>query len=218
MKRAMGGYLGLAMFVGLTGPVLAVEGDSERGAAAAVTCTACHQADGSGMNIPGGESWPRLAGLDAEYISKQLHDFQNGRRQSLSMEPFANMLDEQQIADVALYYSEMDVTPAQGGGDADETLLVRGEKLALQGDWDAYIVSCRSCHGPNGNGVGSDFPAIASQHAGYISDQLHAWKNNERSNDPQNLMGAIAKRMSDEDIRAVSAWYAQQTFATPTEE
>ena len=31
-----------------------------------------------------------------------------------------------------------------------------------------------------------------------------------KSNDPQNLMGSIAKRLSDDDIQAVSAWYARQ--------
>lgn len=196
-----------------TGTALAQEGDAQRGQAAAATCTACHQANGSGMNIPGGESWPRLAGLDAGYIAKQLHDFKQGRRQNASMMPFAAMLSDEQIADVAAYYSQMPITPAQGGEDASDAMLTRGQQLAERGDWDDYIVSCKSCHGPGGKGAGSDFPGIASQHAGYISNQLHAWKNDARSNDPQNLMGVIAKRMSDEDIQAVSAWYATQAVS-----
>jgi len=194
----------------VTGGALAQQGDAERGQAAAATCTACHQADGSGMNVPNGESWPRLAGLNADYIAKQLHDFKAGQRQNATMVTFANMLDDQQIADVAEYYSQMPVTPGQGGDEADEALLARGQQLAERGDWNAYIVSCQSCHGPGGTGVGSTFPGVASQHAGYISAQLTAWKNEMRSNDPQNLMGAIAKRMSDNDIQAVSAWYATQ--------
>ncbi|MBT2772894.1 cytochrome c4 [Halomonas sp. ISL-60] len=194
----------------VTGGALAQQGDAERGQAAAATCTACHQADGSGMNVPNGESWPRLAGLNADYIAKQLHDFKAGKRQNATMVTFANMLDDQQIADVAEYYSQMPVTPGQGGDEADEALLARGQQLAEHGDWNAYIVSCQSCHGPGGTGVGSTFPGVASQHAGYISAQLTAWKNETRSNDPQNLMGAIAKRMSDNDIQAVSAWYATQ--------
>ena len=212
-KRIAGG-LGLLLGVGLAaGQAMALEGDAERGQAAAGTCVACHQGDGSGMNVPGGESWPRLAGMDASYIAKQLHDFKAGRRQNASMLAFANMLDDQQIADVAVYYSEMPVTGAQGG-DVDESLLDRGEQLALRGDWDHYIVSCQSCHGPRNEGAGGAFPGIASQHAGYIESQLQDWQADERSNDPQNLMGAVAKRMSDEDIRAVSAWLASQTVAS----
>ena len=165
------------------------------------------------MNIPGGESWPRLAGLNANYIAKQLHDFKAGDRQNATMVTFANMLDDQQIADVASYYSQLPATPGQGGDNADEALLARGQQLAERGDWNAYIVSCQSCHGPGGQGVGETFPGIAGQHAGYISAQLNAWKSDTRSNDPQNLMGAIAKRMSEEDIQAVSAWYATQPAA-----
>ncbi|MGO1431766.1 MULTISPECIES: c-type cytochrome [unclassified Halomonas] len=194
----------------LTAAALAQDGDAERGQAAAAVCSACHQADGSGMNVPGGESWPRLAGLDAGYIVKQMQDFQAGRRENATMMPFATMLDEQQIVDVAAYFSQLPVTQGQGGDEADEALLGRGRQLAERGDWNAYIVSCQSCHGPSSTGVGSTFPGIASQHAGYISAQLTAWKNEVRSNDPQNLMGAIAKRMSDDDIQAVSAWYATQ--------
>lgn len=36
--------------------------DPAQGQAAAGLCEACHKADGSGQNIPNGESWPRLAG------------------------------------------------------------------------------------------------------------------------------------------------------------
>ena len=212
-KRIASG-LGLLLGISLAaGQAVALEGDAVRGETAAATCVACHQTDGSGMNIPGGESWPRLAGMEASYIAKQLHDFKEGRRQNASMMPFANMLDDQQIADVSAYYAQMPVTAA-AGGEADQALLARGEQLALRGDWDHYIVSCKSCHGPRNEGVGDAFPGIASQHAGYIENQLRAWQAEERDNDPQNLMGAVAKRLSDEDIRAVSAWLASQSVAS----
>ncbi len=211
-KRIVSG-LGLLLGAGLAaGQALALEGDAERGEAAAGTCVACHQADGMGMNVPGGQSWPRLAGLPAGYIAKQLHDFQAGRRENATMMPFATMLDDQQIADVSAYYSQLPATQGDGG-DVDEAVLARGEQIAMRGDWDEYIVSCKSCHGPGNQGVGGTFPGIAGQHAGYIESQLRAWQAGERSNDPQNLMGAIAQRMSDEDITAVAAWLASQPAA-----
>lgn len=214
MKPVRVGRLGLllgACFMASTS--MAQEGNAARGEAASATCVACHQANGGGMNIAGGESWPRLAGLNADYIAKQLHDFKSGARQNTTMMTFANMLDDQQIADVAAYYSQLPATPGQGGDGADEALLARGQQLAERGDWNAYIVSCQSCHGPGGQGVGATFPGIAGQHAGYIAAQLDAWKSGSRGNDPQNLMGAIAQRMSEEDIQAVSAWYATQPAA-----
>lgn len=187
-----------------------LQGDAGRGAQAAAVCTACHQADGSGMNIPGGESWPSLAGLNAEYLAKQLRDYKSGARINTTMAPFAQMLSDQQIADVSAFYSEMAPTGGNGGETADEAVLRRGKQLALRGDWDNYIVSCTSCHGPDNQGAGAVFPGIAGQHAGYIENQLKAWKNEARSNDVQDLMGSVARRMTDDDIHAVAVWLANQ--------
>ncbi|WP_227712427.1 c-type cytochrome [Marinobacter zhanjiangensis] len=188
----------------------ATEGDASRGAEAAAVCASCHQADGSGKHNEQGESWPQLAGLDADYIAKQLRDYKSGQRQNATMKPFANMLSEQQVADVAQYYSEMAPHPGQGGDSASEEVLQRGRILAQRGDWSEYIVSCKSCHGPDNQGAGSVFPGIAGQHAGYIESQLKAWQAGDRTNDPQDLMGTIARRLSDDDIRAVAAWLATQ--------
>lgn len=216
-------YISIALLLtglgAFSGPALGeVEGDATRGEQAAAVCTACHQADGGGRHVEGGESWPRLAGLNAAYIAKQLHDFKSGDRTNPSMAPFAARLDEQQIADLAAYYSQMPLTPGQGGEKADEALLQRGESIALHGDWSTYLVSCKSCHGPDNQGVGEVFPGIAGQHAGYIESQLQAWKNKTRSNDPQDLMGTVARRMSDDDIRAVAAWLANQPPGVNQEE
>lgn len=203
--------LGLAAYAGLA--QAALQGDPERGAQVATTCTACHQPDGSGQHIEDGESWPRLAGMNAQYFIKQYEDIKEGTRQSATMMPFVNMLNDQQLADVAAYYAQMEPTPGQGGENASEEVLKRGEQIAERGDWSQYIVSCKSCHGPGNRGAGDVFPGIAGQHAGYIKDQLKAWKADTRNNDPQNLMGSVAKRMSDEDIHAVAVWLANQNAA-----
>ncbi|WP_372963899.1 cytochrome c [Marinobacter sp.] len=208
LKLAIYGLAALTSFAHAT------EGDATRGAEVANLCVACHQADGSGMHIEGGESWPRLAGLNASYFAKQIHDLKNGTRQSATMTPFVGMLDDQKIADVAAYYSQMKPTAGQGGEDADEATLKRGEQIAERGDWANYIVSCKSCHGPGNRGAGDVFPGIAGQHAGYIKAQLNAWKAGTRKNDPQDLMGTIARRMSDKDIHAVAVWLANQGSGT----
>lgn len=195
----------------LPGLVLAAtEGNADRGKEAANVCVSCHGADGSGNNNEQGEPWPRLAGLNADYLAKQLSDFKSGSRTNATMKPFANMLSEQQILDIARYYSELEPTAGKGGEDASDSLLQRGQQLAERGDWSDYIVSCKSCHGPDNLGAGSVFPAIAGQHAHYIETQLRAWQEGTRENDPQDLMGTIARRMSDEDIRAVAAWLSTQ--------
>lgn len=204
------GLTALILSLGINLPVAALEGDADRGQIAAAVCSACHQPDGSGMNIPDGESWPRLAGLDAAYIYKQMQDFQTGQRKNATMLPFARMLDDQQLKDVAVFYSQLPATPAQGGEQADEELLAWGEQLATRGDWDRYIVPCSTCHGPDNQGAGPDFPGIAGQHAGYLEQTLNDWQSQDRDNDPLHLMAAIAERMNPRDIQAVSAWLATQ--------
>ncbi len=210
MKRVRNlGKLALALGFAIS-TAHAFDGDAKAGAEAAGLCVACHQPDGSGMNIPGAESWPRLAGVNAEYLYKQLRDIKSGARQSPTMMPFASMLSEQQKKDVAAYYSELPVTAVKGGEEASEEQLAHGRKLVEDGDWDRYVVSCNSCHGPGSKGVGGSFPGIAGQHAGYIVNQLHNWQKGTRDNDPQHLMAAIAERLTEEDIQAVAAWLSRQ--------
>lgn len=202
--------LALAVALGGASVAQALEGDPKAGQQAAAVCSSCHQPDGSGMNIAAGQSWPRLAGLDAAYLYKQLQDIKNGSRQSPVMMPFVNTLNDQQMRDVSVYYSQLPTTPGQGGEKASAEELAHGEKLATAGDWERYIVPCQSCHGPDNLGAGEHFPAIAGQHAGYIADQLRAWKNGTRDNDPLHLMAAIAERLDEKDIRAVSLWLSRQ--------
>lgn len=197
----------LGLFFSL--PALALDGNADQGQAASAICMACHQADGNGMNIQGGESWPRLAGLDADYIYKQLVEFKSGKRVNASMAPFAAMLDDQQMKDLAVYYNQLPAGAGAGGG-TDTELLAYGEKLVTVGDWDRYIVPCGTCHGPDNKGAGAHFPGIAGQHAGYLESQLIAWQEGKRDNDPQHLMLAIAERMNDRDIKAVAAWLSTQ--------
>lgn len=94
--------------------------------------------------------------------------------------------------------------------EASPELLAHGEKLALRGDWDRYLPPCISCHGPDNQGAGDIFPGIAGQHAPYLRKQLELWQQDERKNDVNQLMTSIAKRLTAEDIQAVSLWLARQ--------
>lgn len=182
----------------------------ERGKAAAAVCVACHQADGNGIALEGATPWPRLAGLDPVYLANQIHAFKSGARNNAEMQPFANMLSDAQIEDVSAYYASLPARAPEMPDAVEQDVLDAGKKLAVHGDWDRYIVPCISCHGPGNQGVGHVFPDIAGQHAGYLANQLTAWREGERSGDPLGLMHAIAQRMTDSDITAVSAWLSTQ--------
>lgn len=215
LKSAMGRGVLPALFITLfASGAPAQAADIQAGKAASAVCVACHQADGGGMAVPNGEPWPALAGLDAGYIVKQLQDFKSGSRKNASMVAFAQMLSDAQMQDVAAYYASLPLPQRPAPQNVAADLLAHGEKLALRGDWDRYIVNCVSCHGPGNAGVGSTFPRLVGQSAEYIRAQLNAWKAGTRANDPLDLMGTIARRMDDRDVEAVAAWLAAQPAGT----
>lgn len=169
-------------------------------------CIACHGLDGAGNDLAG---FPRLAGMDAGYLVKQMRDYRSGARQSAVMSPNVDNLNDGQMADVAAYYSALDTPPVSPPAVSSEALAL-GEILATRGDWDHDIVPCETCHGPGNVGVGSDFPKLAGQHPSYIEQQIKAWKTGTRHNDPNQLMLAIAGRLTETQIEAVAAWLARQ--------
>lgn len=212
MTARVSGLIGVALLlvVGLAqgagdpeaGRTIVMQGDGQGSA----PCLACHGLDGAG-NAAGG--FPRLAGLDVGYLRKQLLDYREGRRSSAVMAPNVARMSDQQIADVAAYYASLDIPPVTPV-ELPEAQRVLGEKLVERGDWNSYLVPCKSCHGPGSQGVGATFPALAGQHASYLSQQLQAWQRGERHNDADDLMLAIAARLSEEQIAAVAAYLAQQ--------
>ena len=174
----------------------------------AMACAGCHGSDGAGNNDTG---FPRLAGLHSSYIAKQLNDFKSGKRDNPIMNGVARALSDTEIQDLANYFAALN-TPAKSQ-PADKTLLEQGKKLAVYGNWDNDIPACFRCHGDQASGGGPVMPALAGQHKNYIQAQLQAWKNGARSNDPVGLMSAIAGRLSDAEIKAVSTYLSNLTPA-----
>jgi cytochrome c553 len=175
--------------------------------AGALPCMTCHGVDGAG-NAGGG--FPRLAGMDADYLARQIRDYREGRRRNAIMQPIAQALTDEQAADAAAFYAAQAAQAAQAaaaGAPATEQAAT-GERLATLGAWDRQVPACESCHGPGGRGLGAAFPGLAGQHASYLAAQLHAWKNGTRANDPMNLMKGVAERLDDTEIQAVAAWFA----------
>jgi len=64
---------------------------------------------------------------------------------------------------------------------------------------------CAVCHGPLGLSAAPDAPNLAGQPALYLSAQLKAYRSGARRHE---VMGVIAKPLSDDDIENLVAWYA----------
>lgn len=179
------------------------KGDAAKGQQIATqVCAACHNADGN-SSIPAN---PSLAGQHAEYITKQLNDFKpkedkRAERESPIMSAMVVPLSQEDMQNLGVYYSRQTPKP---GAAKDKTQAEQGEKMYRGGNLETGVPACASCHSPNGVGIPPNYPRIAGQHSDYLAAQLRAFRTEERTRDPNNVMHMIASRMSEREIQAVS--------------
>jgi len=76
-------------------------GDAAAGKSKSAVCMACHGPTGTSSN----PMWPNLAGQKAPYLVKQLKDFKSGARKDPVMAPMAAPLSDQDMENLAAYYS-----------------------------------------------------------------------------------------------------------------
>jgi cytochrome c553 len=167
-------------------------------------CITCHGSTGAGNTTTG---FPRLAGIDASYLSAQLNAFADGTRQNSTMQPFARLLSVRDRQAVATYFASLSSLKVIDNASPQPSNV--GAWIATRGRWEQGLPACAQCHGPGGVGVGSVFPPLAGQPASYIANQMHGWKNGIRPPGPMALMLVVASKLSDVDITAVAAYYAE---------
>ena len=102
MKKALFLSLFLSLLLLISSSVQAA-GDAEAGKAKTATCVACHGPAGVSVN----PLWPSLAGQKDQYLIKQMKAFRDGGRPDPMMSPMAKPLSDQDIEDLAAYYSQL---------------------------------------------------------------------------------------------------------------
>jgi cytochrome c553 len=192
------------------GNALAAEkGDAAAGAGKAATCTACHGLNGNSAN----PEWPVLAGQNANYLTTQINNFRGGKRANPLMQPMVQNLTDQDIADLAAFFSVQ--TPT--GNEADPSYWKAGEKLYRGGDATRAIPACVACHGPIGRGnPAAGYPALQAQHSVYTVKQLNDYTTDTRytqdaAGKPQytanaQMMRVVAGRLTPEDRRNLASY------------
>ena len=98
-------FLATALVSGLTPiPASADEAAIERGRTLAGTCLGCHAVP-SYTNVYPSYRVPKLGGQHAEYIVAALKAYQSGERSHATMRAHSVRLSEEQIRDIASYFS-----------------------------------------------------------------------------------------------------------------
>ncbi|MES2025402.1 MAG: c-type cytochrome [Pseudomonadota bacterium] len=178
------------------GEALYNTGDATRNVTA---CIACHGAAGNSTISQN----PKLAGQHGAYIHKQLIDFKGPTRNNAIMTSIAKGMTEDDIQNVIAYLAKQKPSP---GAAKNKDTVELGKKIYRGGIAEKSVPACASCHSANGVGIPAQYPRLAGQHQDYTAAQLIAFRTGARKN--SEPMTTIAKRMSDEEIQAVSDYVA----------
>lgn len=161
-------------------------------------CSGCHMPDGNSV-IPEN---PKLSGLDAKYLARQLEDFKAGKRKNETMDGIIAMVEPGEFKALAKHFNSQ--KRSQGAAEKPE-LLEKGKQVYDEGVMATAAPACGGCH--NEDGSGSDkFPRLSGQNAAYVKAQLLNFKNGVRTNDPKAVMQAVAKRLNEQEIEAVAEY------------
>lgn len=198
MKKFVIVVLSIVFAFAATQPLFA-QGDAAAGQAKSALCATCHGAEGnSEISIN-----PKLAGQNVNYLIKQLRDYQSGNRVNATMSAMVAALTDQDILDIAAWYSSQQVT-LEG---ADLEMLELGETIYRGGIKDLSVAACSACHSPTGGGnTPAGFPSLSGQHPDYTLMQLKAFRSGERQNDSSSMMRSTVERLTDRELEALSSY------------
>jgi cytochrome c553 len=173
-----------------------------------LACTACHGKEGRAG--PDGY-YPRIAGKPAGYLYNQLLHFRDGRRHYGLMTGLLDTLSDEYLLEIARYFAALDAPyPPPAPTSLPPEQLQRGRQLAQKGDKANNLPACAECHGRALTGVLPAVPGLLGLPRDYLNAQLGAWRSGQRRAHTPDCMADIARRLSPEDLAAVTGWLAAQ--------
>jgi cytochrome c553 len=177
-------------------------GDADAGQGKSAICAACHGADGNSV-VP---NWPKIAGQHAPYLERQLGLIKSGARPVPEMAGIVAGLSDQDLANVAAYYSTQTIK----AGLADDATRAIGERLYRSGNSATDVPACMACHGPAGEGNPlARYPALAGQHSVYTEKMLNGFRSGTtwgEDDESSKIMADVSFRLTDKEIKAVAAY------------
>ena len=151
-------------------------------------------------------NWPKIAGQHAPYLERQLGLIKGGARAVPEMAGIVAGLSEQDLADVAAYFSSQTIK----AGEADDASRTLGERLYRSGNAATDVPACMACHGPAGEGNPlAMYPSLAGQHSVYTEKMLQGFRSGTswgEDDESSIIMTGVAFRLTDDEIKAVSAY------------
>jgi len=166
------------------------------GATKTLTCAACH---GQGGQSPS-NTMPILAGMWPVYFKKAIEDYAAGKRPSAEMEPYAKMVLQMGVDDVATFFSSQ---PRSATAVAvDPAAVERGRAAAAE---------CMQCHKTGGTTIGPAIvPDLRGQPPGYLLNQMRLFKQDKRSPGDPNLtkLKEMMQKIPDDTLTDLAAYWS----------
>jgi len=190
--------LALVMTASITTVPAKAAGDPHRGKQLAYTCLGCHGID-TYKNVYPTYSVPKLRGQHPDYIVSALQEYAKGERSHATMHAQASSLSDQDMQDIAAYFS-------------GEQVKSSGKEAV--GEPPAVIQTlCKSCHGMDGVGIADIYPTLSGQHADYIEQALQSYRSGSRKS---ALMQQPAQQLKPEEIKEIAEYFSKQQPALKT--
>jgi cytochrome c553 len=176
--------------------------DAKAGEKKVQMCIGCHNLPGYQSSFPEIYKVPKIAGQNAKYIVAALNAYKKGERKHPSMRAIATTLSDQDMADVAAYYEQLEKGSAAPAtvGEAPADIA----KLLTK-------ANCESCHGKNfSTPIDPTYPKLAGQYADYLYVALKAYQtdHNPRVGRSNAIMMGMARPFTHAEIKALSKYLA----------
>jgi cytochrome c553 len=201
MKRAL--ILALALAGVLSGVASTAHAqDAKRGSRKVAMCEGCHQIVGYQTDFPQVYKVPMIAGQDPKYIAAALKAYRAGDRKQMQMRGIASSLSDEDIDDVAAYYSQLG-KPAGPVPKAVETPV----PATLQ----AKVATCVACHGANfSTPTDGTIPRLAGQYGDYLYFAYRAYgtEGNAHFGRSNALMAPMSKMLTEGEAKEFTAYLA----------
>ncbi len=194
--------------------------DLENGEEINEVCAGCHGEFGQGGKEG---AYPRLAGLPAAFIARQLHLFRERKRPNLAMIEYIDerQMPDSDILDVSAYLAGVDIPSRlppvdENAPDFDALARLRLARRIVQipraeGDIQAgrrlYVRECAACHGKQGEGDdGQAVPMLAGQYTNYLWRQVDKYVKGIRIHDPDAPEERLLKEFTEQQLTDIFAY------------
>jgi cytochrome c553 len=176
---------------------------AQAGEKKAAMCIGCHGIPGYKASFPEIYRVPMIAGQNAKYIISALGQYKKGDRKHPTMRAIATSLSDQDMADLAAFYSEEAKAPP---APAALTGAVPGDVAALLAKGN-----CASCHGANfSTPIDPSYPKLAGQHGDYLFVALKEYQTDKNPQVGRNnaIMMGMARPFTHAEAKVLAKYFA----------